>query len=201
MENETNPDAIIEQEKTNEPVVESQEVLVETPKEEKPVETPEARKARLERQLKKVNKELGVEEEKAEPKPKKVVEEKSDEVDLAQLAFHNSKSDSTKIETDDDVEFLRTTMEDTGKSQKDILGAKWFKAELLERSEVKVVKDATPSSKRSDGGSKNNVAFWSAKGELPPDTAENVKLREEVVDAMMAKDASHKYSAYPTLKV
>ena len=108
---------------------------------------------------------------------------KTDDIDFAQLAFHNTKSDALKIESDEDIDFLRTTLKETGKTQKELLGAKWFQAELKERSEARATKEATPSGTRRSGetSAKTQVDYWLKRGELPPNTPENAKLRQEVV--------------------
>ena len=46
------------------------------------------------------------------------------------LQITRGESDSLKIDHDEDVEFLKNTIKETGKSQKDILATKWFQAEL-----------------------------------------------------------------------
>jgi len=113
-------------------------------------------------------------EKKSETKSKK-----TDELDYGQLAFYNSKSDSVKIESDEDVEFLRQTISDTGKSQAELLKAKWFSSELKERQEAKTVARATPGVSRVAGNSAvNTVDYWISKGQLPDD----FELRAKVVD-------------------
>lgn len=123
-----------------------------------------------------------------EPKAKKT---EADTLDYGQLAFHNSKSDSVKIEHEDDMEFLKETLEETGKDQQSILNSDWFNAELKSRQEARTVKDATPKGGRGSGETPSTKAdFWIKKGELPEDTPENRELRIEVVNARMKIEAN-----------
>ena len=164
---------------------EPKEPTDETPSEpqEKPQESLEARKARLSRELKQVNKKLGITEE-----PKKI-KSKSDELDFGQLAFYNSKSDTIKIESDEDISFLQQTIEETGKDQKSILGAKWFQAELKERKEQKSVARATPSPSRLPGdNAKTKIDYWLNRKELPPNTPENKELIAKIFEAKYERE-------------
>lgn len=131
-------------------------------------------------------------EKKPEKKPEALEPKPPSDVDFAQLAFHNTRSDSTKIEHDEDVEFLRETIRETGKPQAYILGSKWFQTELKERQELRATTEATPSgSKRSPtASSQTNPEYWLARGELPPDTPENRKLREDVVNLRYEREKS-----------
>lgn len=143
------------------------------------VETPEAKRARLKRQLESLDKKYGFsDEEKVAPKAKKT---KADELDYAQLAFYNTKSDSIKIESDDEIDFLKQQIESTGKTQKEILNSNWFKTELKERRDAKSVAKATPSSsgsRQAEAPAETKVDYWIAKGQLPPDK----ELRQAVVE-------------------
>lgn len=163
--------------------VEGTKEEVEEGKEEKPVEkvklTPEQQLAIYERKSKKLRKDLGLDSDDKEPKAKAT---KSGDLDYGALAFHNSKSDSVKIESDEDIEFLKETMEETGKSQKDILASKWFQSELKERAEARRSSDAVPKgTKRTGSSSKDTVEHWLAKGEMPENTPENQELRRKIV--------------------
>jgi hypothetical protein len=111
----------------------------------------------------------------------------ADSLDYGQLAFYNSKSDAVKIESDEDIEYLQKTIAETGRKQSDILGAKWFQAELKERAELRATKEATPShDKRATTSGKDTVEYWLAKGGLPEDQA----LKIKVVNARIAKEKS-----------
>jgi hypothetical protein len=133
------------------------------------------------------------------PKEEKTIEKltenktnaKPSELDYGQLAFHNTKADSVRIEAEDDIEFLKQTMADTGKSQQAILNSKWFVAELKEKQEARKTTDATPKgNKRTVGNSGDDLSVAIAKyketGKLPEDQV----LREKVVDSQIASETS-----------
>ena len=116
-------------------------------------------------------------------------EPEASKVDFGQLAFHNSKTDSTKIEHQEDIAYLKEAIEDTGKSQAEILESKWFIAELKDRQDNRSAKEATPSSTRgSSEAPQKNADYWVKKGELPPDVPENRELRREVVNLRMKNE-------------
>ena len=109
---------------------------------ERPKETSENRKARLERQLKQVNKKLGIETEE-KPKPK-VESKKSDEFDEGQLAYLLAKG----IESDEDINFTQSELKKHGGNLRELFGNEYFKSQMTARKEAKVTLDATPSNSR-----------------------------------------------------
>lgn len=149
----------------------------------RPPETPEARKIRLEKQTeqhKKKHPELYEQEGKKDKKDKK-----SDELDYGQKAYLVAKG----IEDADEIDLVKGAMASSGKTLEEVLNASWFKAELKDLKDQKTVADATPGNgKRTGASAANTVEYWIAKGELPPNTAENSKLRQEVVNARMKKE-------------
>jgi len=52
--------------------------------------------------------------------------------------------------------------------------------------------------KRSGQSSKDSVDYWLAKGELPPNTPENTKLRRDVVNAKYVQETSGSKFGSPT---
>lgn len=118
--------------------------------------------------------------QKPEPKPEPTVPKPS-EIDFGELAFHNSINE-VKIAHDDDVEYLKQTMKETGKSLKDILDSKFFQSELKVRQEARAVIQATPQARRSGAGAVDPLEIAYAKyiqtGELPGD----FNLRTQVVN-------------------
>lgn len=79
-------------------------------------------------------------------------------------------------------EFVLEQIHTTGKSLDDLLGAKWFQAELKERRDAKVVREALPTgSKRSDNSSRDQVDYWIDKGQLPPDPVLRIKVVNEKI--------------------
>ena len=115
---------------------------------------------------------------------------KTNELDFGQLAFHNSKTDSLKIESEQDIEFLQETMAETGKSQKVLLNSKWFMSDLEEhqgkRGQAEANKKATPTSKRSVAVSSESIDYWLTQ---PFDKVPQ-KLRAKVLNAQLKKEGS-----------
>lgn len=146
-------------------------------------ETLEQRKARLQRQLARVDKKLGVDKgEKTEARSKKG----SDDLDYGQKAFLVASGIKGKEETG----LVRQVMAATGKSLEDVLESKYFQAELKEIREAKQSKEAVPSgSKRSGATGKDSVDYWIAKGEMPPAEL-GPELRRKYVNAKMKGQSS-----------
>lgn len=139
-------------------------------------------------------------EPKKEPEPAAKPEPSSD-VDFGNLAFYNTKSDVVKIEHDDDVEFLRETMKETGKTQSSILAAKWFQQEIKERQELRATKLATPEGSRRSPTlpSQQTPEYWLGRGEMPPDTPENRELRQKIVNTRYEREkGAFSKTAFPT---
>lgn len=170
---------------------------VEPAESEKPKETPQAKKSRLERQLKKVNKELGIEDEpKAPVESKKKSADKPEFTDFddGQYAYLTAK----KIEDDGKIAIVRQAVIETGKSLRDVLKLKYVQEELREYDEAQAVKAATPSGPgRTGSPAQDKVAFWVNKGGLPPNTPENQDLRIAVVNARLKKDGGNQFTDNP----
>lgn len=118
-----------------------------------------------------------------------------DELDYGQLAFHNTKPDVLKIESEEDVEFLQNTIKETGKSQAAILSSKWFQAELQERITARASANAVPKAKNRSGQTVITdvdvaVAKYKETGELPKDFA----TRNKVVDAITKEESGEMFS-------
>ncbi len=188
MENETPEEVIVDSQETNEA-----EAEVETPAEatpEKPKETPEAKKSRLTRQLKQVNKELGVEEE-VKPKAKKKEETTSDgEFGLLELTFLKGED----IKSEDEIDFVKKELKEAGLDTADLpklFANKYFKSELESFRTDAANTLATSDVKGGGGESKatDSPAHWIAKG-LPP-TAEQVpdKDKRVAIHRAMMKNA------------
>lgn len=151
--------------------------------EQKKVESPEDRKIRLERELSR-HKEKHPELYEA---PKDEKGKKSEELDYGQKAFLVAKG----IEDADEVKAVQDAMKSSGKSLEEVLNANWFKAELKDIRDAKETSNAIPGNgKRTGASAANTVEYWIVKGELPPNTPENRKLRQDVVNARMKKDTS-----------
>ena len=132
-------------------------------------------------------------EPKSEAKPKK-----SDEIGFDVLAFHNSKSDSLKVETEEDIDFVKKLKEETGKDTPSLLNSNYFKTEYAAFKKGKAVDNSVPQGTGSRSGNQvppqKSLEYWmsrnAAKGkgdwELPPDTPENAGLTNKVIDALVA---------------
>jgi len=148
----------------------------ETP-EEKPKESIEAKKARLERQLSQINKKLGNDS----PKTSDKVETQKGDLDRIDKAILRAE----KITDSDEIALARDIKKETGKDIEDVLESRYFKAELKAMREEKQAQDALPSSsKRTSTSSMKSVEYWIAKGEMPP--ASEPSLRTAYVNAKMA---------------
>lgn len=125
------------------------------------------------------------------------------DVDYGLLAFHNTNSD-LKISATEDVDFLRSTMAETGKSQADLLNAKWFQSELKERQETRASKDAVPrSTKRTNQGTQDDVGYWENKvnsGQAKLNDIPDLKIKREVLNRRIAKDKSNSTFAPESVK-
>lgn len=133
-------------------------------------EEEQGRRRRLETKLNKSTKET------PEPQTKK-----SNDLDYGELAFLTAKG----VENDDEVDFVKTIINNTGRSLKDVVGDDYVQAKLTAMREQRAVKDATPSgTKRSAQSASDSVEYWLAKGELPDD----VDLRRKVVNARIEKE-------------
>jgi len=182
MENE-NETPEVEEEVVDSPTEESEEESEsETTEEstdwEAKAKELEGRNKRLQTKLDKVPKD----------KPKPI---KSGELDFGQLAFHNSKKDSLKIESEEDLDFLKDTMTETGKSQDALLKSKWFMSDLAEKLEIgdkaTAVKKATPTNtRRSVPTGKDNIDYWMNK----PFEDVPQKLRGQVLKRKVAEETN-----------
>lgn len=114
---------------------------------------------------------------------------KSDDLDYGQLAFHNTKTDVLKIESAEDIEFLKKTITETGKSQQAILESTWFQSELKERISTRESQNAIPKAKNRSGQQGTTdldiaTAKFNETGELP----EDFKTRSEIVKNMVKSE-------------
>lgn len=142
--------------------------------------------------LKRQLKDKGGKSSEDKPKGKSL---KAGELDFGQLAFHNSKTDSTKIESEEALEFLKETMDDTGKSQDALLKSKWFMSDLAEKIEkgnkATANKKATPTkSRRSVPTGKDNIDYWLDK----PFSDVPQRIRGEVLKRKVADESNPFYS-------
>ena len=113
-------------------------------------------------------------EAKVEKKVEKVLTEKGlDRLDKAILRVE-------KITKPEEIELVEAMMKESGKDIEGVLASKFFQSELTALREAQATKDATPSgTKRSGQSPRDEVDYWIAKGELPPQ--DQLELRMKVV--------------------
>lgn len=179
MENENKDvDFNNEVDTTEETTVESNVDTEQETTQDKPAETLEAKRARLQRQLAQVDKKLGLDVKKEEQKISKSVD-----FDLGEKAFLIANG----VKGSDEVGLAKRLQRETGKDIESLLETAYFQQELKALREDKATSDAIPKgAKRSSQSSVDSVEYWIAKGELPP--ASEVELRRKVVNAEIAKE-------------
>lgn len=154
-------------------------------------ETDEARLARLQRQTNQQRKKLGLDpiDYDAAKAPKKGKKSESDEGfgygEKAYLAANGIKDVA-------EVELVQKVMADTGKTIEQVLGSKYFQAELNDMREFKASEEAGAKGKNrgTNPSSIDSVDYWIKKGTLPPNTPENTQLRRDVVNARAKAEKS-----------
>lgn len=156
-------------------------------------ETPEAKHARLKRQIEQHEKKYNLRPAE-EPKPRK--SGNKGDLDYGMKAFLTANG----IKGADELSLVKEAMSATGKDLEDVIESRFFQAELKELREAKAVKDATPSgTKRSTTSARDSVEYWIAKGELPP--MEDFELRKKVVNAKIQKaTVKDVFSKHPIIK-
>lgn len=156
-------------------------------------ETPDAKRARLKRQLEQHDKKYGFSDD-AKPNSRK--NNKSSELDYGEKAFLVSNG----IKGAEETKLVQDIMESTGKSLEDVLESKYFQAEIKEMRDAKASQDATPSgNKTGQGSARDTVEYWISKGELPP--ADQTELRRKVVNAKIAKETTtNPFTDTPVIK-
>ncbi len=177
MDNQENDEQQVEE--TTEETQEESEESAQEPKAEKPKETLEAKKARLERQLKQTRKQMGETDD--EPAPSK----KSGDLDYGQKAYLTA---TMNIRGSEEWALVKEYV-GAGKSIDDLVDNRHFNNDLKDLREAKASKDALPSgTKRSGQSARDEVSYWVAKGELPPH--DQVELRRAVVNARIKAEGN-----------
>jgi len=144
--------------------------------------------------------------EKAEKAAKKTPKKKEvnptsktkDSFGYGELAYLEAKKVSEECH-----DYLLKEVQSTGKELKEILGYKYVKEEMDKLVADKASEDAVPTGRKRGAGAsaKASVDYWVKKGELPPNTPENQKLRRDVVNTRQkrATDGS-KYAEQPVIQ-
>jgi hypothetical protein len=158
------------------------ETVDETPTQQKPKMSLEAKRAMLARQLSRLDKKLGNNSEKPESKKEEVSKEGLDRIDRAILR-------GEKITSQEEIELVESIKRETGKDVEAILESRYFKSELKALREDKMSEEATPkSNNRANSQNRNTVDYWLAKGEMPP--ISEPKLRQDYVNAKISREKS-----------
>ena len=119
--------------------------------------------------------------------------------DYAELAFLTARGIS-----DEDTEYVWEQSKKTGKELKELVGAKWFQAELQERKEERATKEAVPGgSNRPGSPAKDSVDYWTAQidaGKAKLFDISDVELRRKVNNARIktAAQSTH-FSSQPVI--
>lgn len=182
--NETKTDVVTDTNDNKDVVVDvdtDTDVDVDTDEAPKPKKTEslEAKRAKLKRMLKQLDKKAGIDTE-AETETRS-----SNSNDLGEKAFLAVNG----IKTAEERAFFNKMKKETGKSADDLIESTYFQSEFSSFKEKQASANATPTgSKRAGNSSTSTVDYWLAKGELPP--ASEVQLRRDVVNARIKKEQS-----------
>lgn len=163
-------------------------------------ETPEQRSARLRRMSDQYDKKhkLGkYAEAGAEDGKQPISTQQTGKLDYGQKAYLNSEG----IKGSDEHALVVRIMKESGNDMESVIASGYFKTELKTLRETTAAAAASPQGKnRSGNTSMNQVDYWLGKGGLPPDTPENRKLRQDVVNARLKKETdTSMFSANPVV--
>jgi len=179
-------DSILEEsyeaDETFEEVEEAEEAPVQEPKAEKPKETPDQKKSRLERQLKQIKKQLGEEDE---PAPSKT---KPGELDDTQLDYLDLKG----IDDPTDIKLISKVMRNTGQTLRDTLKDEYVVSKLKESKSEREVKAATPSGTKRAGNQSSNLEFLIGKAERTGELPNDFETRTAVLNAITERSNNNK---------
>ena len=146
----------------------------------KPIETLEARKSRLERQLAQTNKKLGFDGEVVTQKENNPSKKSDGELDYGQKAYLTANG----IKGAKEFEFVKKELKSSGYDLDGLLENDYFKSKLENFRALSKTAEATPTGKRSNGVATDSVEYWMTKPleEVPKD------MRIKVVNAQIAKE-------------
>lgn len=148
------------------------EVTTEPTPQEKPIETPQARAARLLRQTNQARKKAGLppltEAQVAKDEAKVETSRTTDELDETQLDYLDLKG----YTEEEDIEVIQKVMKKTGMSLRETLKDDYVLSKLKDNKQARDVKAATPSStKRAGVNAQDTEDYWYQKyerdGKLP----------------------------------
>ena len=138
----------------------------------------------------KIIKEPSKSEKKLEKKDKQ-----SDELDYGMKAFLQSNGIT-------EFDFVQKQIDESGISLEKLISNGYFQSQLKEFRDQKAIEKAVPGQQRTAGeNSKSKAEFWLEKGELPPNTPENVNLRREVLNKRIEVErGSTRFSSTPIVQ-
>lgn len=125
---------------------------------------------------------------KKEDKPSKKQNSKdSDNLDYALKEAQKANLTANGIKGKDEHKLAFDRMKGSGLDVDEVVENKYFMEDLKEMREAKAIDEATPKSdgSRPTSTPKSEAGYWVAKGEMPPNTPENQKLRQDIVNAKM----------------
>ena len=173
---------------TEEATVAAEEAETETEDNEveKPKLSDDEQLAIHRRQVTKLEKRLGIHQEKPKPIEKPVAQ--SNEPDYARLAYLETKG----INHPDDQKLVQDEAERLKLPLTDVLGMEHIKNKLETSKDARAAQAGMPRGKgRSGGTTQHDVDYWLAKGETPQGDQE---LAEKVIDARIGKEKQNKFS-------
>lgn len=177
----------------------------ETSQEESNDEVAELRR-QLEEQNEKISDLTGKLKRASKPKETSKKESKATDergFDYGELAFHNSKTDSFKLEHTDDIQALQTAMQDTGKSMSEILESKWFQEDIGKMQDKRNAAQALPKeTKRGASPAADEATYWFNKvqqGTATLNDIPDVNVRRQVLNRRIEQEKGPQFSSTPTL--
>ncbi len=153
-------------------------------------ETPAQRSARYARMSDRHDKKngLGKYAEKP-PEQKPNPSDKTTEFGYGEKAFLNSEG----IKGEEEHALVKDIMKESGKTLEQVVASGYFQSQLKEVRYRAAAKAAIPdTNNRAGNQSPTSVEYWIKKGALPPNTPENRKLRQDVVNARYKQGKSDK---------
>ena len=134
--------------------------------------------------------------EKAKTEAPETETKKTGDIDYGHLAFFNSTSD-VKLTEKEDRDYLKSMIEETGKSQETLLNSSWFKNDIKERQEKRIVTEAIPDKTgRSAPSAKTTADYWLDK---PFDDVPKEMKREVLSARMKREEQNSKFSDQPVI--
>lgn len=117
------------------------------------------------------------------------IENQSDEFGLTELTYLLTQ----EIKNEDEIKLVKDELKIAGLKKEQLpllVGNPYFKTKLEALKTAQANQIATSDIKGEAGSSsaKNTPEYWVAKGELPPRTPENRKLRSQIAQLLQAKE-------------